>query len=269
MTLCLTVINYGSSASDLQQCMAVADSASAVTPGGALNEDKMHSQIVSPGRVSSAILQGSGVLEIKCPFYSGAVDNVDKNYKYLFQIQGLMEMLNVEWADLFVYSDMGGEKKALKVRIKRDRAFWAALIPHLWKFWFHHVIPARQAVQKHMLSLEQGGQSSSLSKGAAVVNAKGCWETGEADHCLDDVESEDETGSAGSPSNINSLSENEIALKEVAQKKLKMRENKEATDILKAVVREYLPSAELPNNATRNLDAWAREMYNSAEIHAL
>jgi hypothetical protein len=27
-----------------------------------------------------------------------------------------MEMLNVDWADLFVYSDVGGEKKALRVR---------------------------------------------------------------------------------------------------------------------------------------------------------
>lgn len=39
----------------------------------------------------------------------------------------------------------------LQVRIQRDHEFWAALMPHLWDFWWRHCVPARQALEEHQL----------------------------------------------------------------------------------------------------------------------
>ena len=105
---------------------------------------------------------------------------------YLFQ--GLMEMLDVEWADLYVYSDVWGEPlqtqqvgegrrepglpnvaaesyprlSLWQVRIRRDRAFWSALLPHLWDFWFRHILPARAALQQHYSQKQQEKEEAGI-----------------------------------------------------------------------------------------------------------
>jgi hypothetical protein len=64
-------------------------------------------------------------------------------------MQALMEMFDLEWADLFVWSRpsrKGVTLTTLRVRLQRDRAFWAQLHPHLSTFWWGNVVPARAAL---------------------------------------------------------------------------------------------------------------------------
>jgi hypothetical protein len=130
------------------------------------------------------------------------------------------------------------------VRIKRDRAFWAALLPHLWEFWFHNVIPARQALQRYLLKLEAEGQRSEHERGystAAVNAATSDLQVEEAVECMGGGESDEEllTGSALSMKSLLSgkVDKEDVVLTEAALKKLRRKQKKEANDILKAVVR--------------------------------
>ena len=80
----------------------------------------------------------------------------------------------------------------MQVRIDRDRAFWAALVPHLEAFWFRHILPAREALAQHLEQQRLAGISSALELTAA-------GETVEADVTLaeEGEEALEEGGAAG------------------------------------------------------------------------
>lgn len=88
-------------------------------------------------------LHSRGVLEIKCPFFNG-----DKRIAfpwsriplhYIPQAQGLMEIMDRDWMDFYVWTLNGSSL----FRINRDVEYWDVLKIALSDFWFKHVQPAR------------------------------------------------------------------------------------------------------------------------------
>lgn len=85
-----------------------------------------------------------GVLEIKCPYYNG---DVRKSYPWshvpyncIPQAQGLMEILDRDWMDFYVWTPKGSSL----IRIHRDVEYWNVLKIALSDFWKDHVQPARE-----------------------------------------------------------------------------------------------------------------------------
>ncbi|KAF5200683.1 Restriction endonuclease, type II-like superfamily protein [Thalictrum thalictroides] len=89
-----------------------------------------------------------GVLEIKCPFFNG--DN-RRMYPWsriplhcIPQAQGLMEILDKDWMDLYCWTVNGSSL----FRLYRDRKYWELMKRALTDFWWDHVIPARELYKK-------------------------------------------------------------------------------------------------------------------------
>jgi putative phage-type endonuclease len=90
--------------------------------------------------------EGAGILEIKCPFNKGRPEEAAPPehaiWYYIPQLQGLMDVFDREWCDLYVWTPRGG---SASFRVHRDRAYWSACFSVLADFWWAHVVPARQA----------------------------------------------------------------------------------------------------------------------------
>ncbi|KAL4199361.1 hypothetical protein AMTRI_Chr03g50760 [Amborella trichopoda] len=95
-----------------------------------------------------AQLSGGGVLEIKCPFFSGKLEHAGPWFRvpmcYVPQAQGLLEIVDREWMDFYVWTPNGSSL----FRVWRDREYWALLKGALADFWWKHVIPAREMCEK-------------------------------------------------------------------------------------------------------------------------
>ncbi|KAG8391254.1 hypothetical protein BUALT_Bualt01G0169000 [Buddleja alternifolia] len=83
-----------------------------------------------------------GVLEIKCPFFGGDMSNA-RPWKriplhYIPQAQGLMEILDRKWMDMYCWTIKGSSL----FRIERDVEYWGDLKIALSDFWWKHVQPA-------------------------------------------------------------------------------------------------------------------------------
>ncbi|AEE29071.1 unnamed protein product [Arabidopsis thaliana] len=101
----------------------------------------------SPDGVINVVKDGvtsCGVLEVKCPF-----DNRDNSkvypwkkvpYNCVPQLQGLMEIVDTDWLDLYCWTRNGSSL----FRVWRDTAFWEDMKPALFDFWQNHVLPARE-----------------------------------------------------------------------------------------------------------------------------
>ena len=97
---------------------------------------------------NGVIINGSsaseGVLEIKCPFFKGNLMSsspwVQVPVFYMPQVQGLMEILDREWLDLFCWTPNGSSL----IRVPRDREYWYLMKTALVDFWWKHVIPAKE-----------------------------------------------------------------------------------------------------------------------------
>ncbi|KAI7751143.1 hypothetical protein M8C21_032473, partial [Ambrosia artemisiifolia] len=106
----------------------------------------------SPDGIIDKIVYGlpyGGILEIKCPFYKG---NMRKGfpwsgvpYNYIPQAQGLMEILDRDWMDFYVWTPKGSSI----IRIDRDVEYWKVLEIALSDFWWAHVQPAREIYCKY------------------------------------------------------------------------------------------------------------------------
>eukprot|EP00191_Tetraselmis_sp_GSL018_P020601 CAMPEP_0177584406 /NCGR_PEP_ID=MMETSP0419_2-20121207/3875_1 /TAXON_ID=582737 /ORGANISM="Tetraselmis sp., Strain GSL018" /LENGTH=456 /DNA_ID=CAMNT_0019073935 /DNA_START=119 /DNA_END=1491 /DNA_ORIENTATION=- len=90
-------------------------------------------------------LSSPGVLEIKCPFNKGnphsAVPYPVVPFYYMPQVQGLLEVFDREWCDVYAWTVNG----SALYRVNRDREYWALMLDMLCDFWWCHVVPARQA----------------------------------------------------------------------------------------------------------------------------
>lgn len=96
---------------------------------------------------------GDGVLEVKCPYNKGypeeaLVPNRVPSY-YMPQAQGLLEILDREWLDFYVWTPNG----SVVFRVERDPKYWALMYSVLSTFWWSHVVPAREMVKEGKLEL--------------------------------------------------------------------------------------------------------------------
>ena len=92
------------------------------SPDGLLPSDSFH------------LDRNGGVLEIKCPYGSTGDPSQAKPYGkvpwyYVPQVQGLMEVLDRDWLDFFVWTGEGSEV----YRVQRDRAYWNVLLVGEWE----------------------------------------------------------------------------------------------------------------------------------------
>ncbi|PIA39635.1 hypothetical protein AQUCO_02600234v1 [Aquilegia coerulea] len=105
----------------------------------------------SPDGVVDHVVYGlpsRGVLEIKCPFFNG---NIQMMYPWsriplycIPQAQGLMEILDRDWMDLYCWTINGSSL----FRVYRDREYWEQMKIALCDFWWDHVVPARELYRK-------------------------------------------------------------------------------------------------------------------------
>ncbi|KAL5724563.1 hypothetical protein ACHQM5_007806 [Ranunculus cassubicifolius] len=101
----------------------------------------------SPDGVVDRVVYGlpsRGVLEIKCPYFGG---EKYKMYPWsrlplycIPQAQGLMEILDRDWMDLYCWTINGSSL----FRIYRDPEYWELMRIALSEFWWQNVIPARE-----------------------------------------------------------------------------------------------------------------------------
>ncbi|KAM1789904.1 hypothetical protein ACFX12_034020 [Malus domestica] len=108
----------------------------------------------SPDGVIDRLVYGlpsRGVLEIKCPFFYG---NMTKATPWsqiplycVPQAQGLMEILDRDWMDFYVWTPKGSSL----FRVYRDAEYWDVLKIVLSDFWWNHVQPAREILSKSQI----------------------------------------------------------------------------------------------------------------------
>ncbi|KAI3735487.1 hypothetical protein L6452_14986 [Arctium lappa] len=108
----------------------------------------------SPDGVVDKIIYGlpyRGVLEIKCPFYKGDMRKgypwSQVPYNFIPQAQGLMEILDRDWMDFYVWTPKGSSL----IRIDRDVEYWKVLKIALSDFWWDHVQPAREIYSNYVV----------------------------------------------------------------------------------------------------------------------
>lgn len=93
-----------------------------------------------------------GILEIKCPYFNGdmstAIPLKRMRVHYIPQAQGLMEILDREWMDLYVWTTKGSSL----FRLYRNVEYWDLVRTALSDFWWKHVQPARQLCANSVIS---------------------------------------------------------------------------------------------------------------------
>ncbi|KAK8545563.1 hypothetical protein V6N13_066841 [Hibiscus sabdariffa] len=93
-----------------------------------------------------------GVLEIKCPFFGGHMSKAVPWRRIplhcIPQAQGLMEIMDRDWMDFYVWTPKGSSL----FRIYRDVLYWDALKLALSDFWWKHVQPAKEICSKHVIT---------------------------------------------------------------------------------------------------------------------
>ncbi|XP_059310076.1 uncharacterized protein LOC132061245 [Lycium ferocissimum] len=84
-------------------------------------------------------LPSRGVLEIKCPYFNGDMTKATPWKRipiyYVPQAQGLMEILDRDWMDYYVWTTKGSSL----FRMHRDEEYWQLLKIALSDFWWNHV----------------------------------------------------------------------------------------------------------------------------------
>ncbi|CAM8950823.1 unnamed protein product [Rhodiola kirilowii] len=97
-------------------------------------------------------LPDGGILEVKCPYNKGKPELglpwSAVPFYYMPQVQGQMEIMGREWADVYCWTPNG----STIIRVSRDRSYWQLIHGVLREFWWENVIPAREAL---VLGLEQ------------------------------------------------------------------------------------------------------------------
>ncbi|KAL1564501.1 hypothetical protein AAHA92_06831 [Salvia divinorum] len=97
-------------------------------------------------------LPSRGVLEIKCPYF-GANKSKAGPWKrvplhYIPQAQGLMEILDRDWLDMYVWTVNGSSL----FRIYRNLEYWDTMKIALSDFWWKHVKPAQEICNRTVIT---------------------------------------------------------------------------------------------------------------------
>lgn len=89
-------------------------------------------------------LEEGGLVEIKCPYFHGYANGSfpwsTMPPCYMPQAQGLMEILDRNWIDFYVWTPNGSSL----FRIHRDPYYWDLMMAALSDFWWKHVEPAKE-----------------------------------------------------------------------------------------------------------------------------
>ncbi|KMT08984.1 hypothetical protein BVRB_6g136970 [Beta vulgaris subsp. vulgaris] len=97
-------------------------------------------------------LPSGGVLEIKCPFFDGDMKKAFPWKRiplhYMPQAQGLMEILDRDWMDFYVWTPNGSSL----FRLYRDVEYWDTIKIALNDFWWNNVQPARELYSKSVIT---------------------------------------------------------------------------------------------------------------------
>jgi len=105
------------------------------------------------GASPDGLIGESGTLEIKCPWNKGqpvkAQPHTSVPWYYMCQVQGVMEILDREWCDVFSWT----VSSSSLFRVPRDPVFWNTLLEALQEFWWEHVVPAREAFEQDDMGL--------------------------------------------------------------------------------------------------------------------
>ncbi|BDA42985.1 hypothetical protein COCOBI_03-8780 [Coccomyxa sp. Obi] len=125
---------------------------------GASPDGLIDSLAVTPGAGQQGVMAGGsgpGVLEIKCPFNRGrptaAAPPKQPPWYYMPQVQGLMEIFDREWCNIYMWTVNG----SALFYIPRDRAYWAACFEVLSEFWWAHLVPAKHALAANKRELAE------------------------------------------------------------------------------------------------------------------
>lgn len=90
--------------------------------------------------------QGGGILEVKCPYNKGKPEKglpwSTIPFYYMPQVQGQMEIMGREWADLYCWTPNG----STIFRVCRERGYWDLIREILREFWWENVVPAKEAL---------------------------------------------------------------------------------------------------------------------------
>ncbi|XP_047949953.1 uncharacterized protein LOC125195773 isoform X3 [Salvia hispanica] len=106
------------------------------------------------GAIDSYIyeLPSHGVLEIKCPFFGGDMSKAEPWKRvplhYIPQAQGLMEILDRDWMDMYVWTVNGSSL----LRIHRNLEYWDTMKIALSDFWWKHVQPAQEICSRTVIT---------------------------------------------------------------------------------------------------------------------
>ncbi|XP_017232437.1 uncharacterized protein LOC108206595 [Daucus carota subsp. sativus] len=95
-------------------------------------------------------LSSRGVLEIKCPFFHDMIKARPWTripLHYIPQAQGLLEILDRDWMDFYVWTPNGSSL----FRVDRDEEYWNLMKIALSDFWWNHVHPAREECLKRVI----------------------------------------------------------------------------------------------------------------------
>eukprot|EP00250_Pteridium_aquilinum_P023198 c26390_g1_i1 orf=46-996(+) len=92
------------------------------------------------------VYEKCGILEVKCPHNKGkpelCVPWAAVPYYYMPQVQGLMEILDRDWVDLYVWTLNG----STIFRVERNSEYWTLIYGVLSDFWWANVVPAKQTI---------------------------------------------------------------------------------------------------------------------------
>uniref|UniRef100_A0A7N0U2M3 YqaJ viral recombinase domain-containing protein n=1 Tax=Kalanchoe fedtschenkoi TaxID=63787 RepID=A0A7N0U2M3_KALFE len=96
-------------------------------------------------------LPSGGLLEIKCPFFGGDMRKASPWVRiplhHIPQAQGLMEIMDRDWMDFYVWTPRGSSL----FRLYRDLEYWDTLKVALSDFWLDNVEPARAVYKRRVI----------------------------------------------------------------------------------------------------------------------
>ncbi|KAL3818663.1 hypothetical protein ACJIZ3_004568 [Penstemon smallii] len=132
------------------------------------------------GASPDGLLDRGGILEVKCPFNKGKPEMgspwLNMPFYYMPQMQGQMEIMNRDWADLYCWTPNG----STIFRVCRDRSYWELMHGILREFWWENVVPARKEVNLGREEEAKSFKPTSIHKLTGLVIRKSMKIAGEA-----------------------------------------------------------------------------------------